>query len=145
MKLLAVCFRNTCRSPMLGVFLKFEISKRWQELKGVTVESAGLREKDNQPANEHSIACIMQMLYIDLSTHRSRYAGNLNLASYDHIYVMDEGIRDELVRLGAPADRIEVLCQADGGVPNPYQKGLATYQKCAETLRKESQRIVAAF
>ena len=94
----------------------------------------------------------MQERGIDITGHGRRFAGDLDLTSYDRIYVMGTELRDELVKLGASADRIEVLRENTGGVPNPFnsalavdQQDMAKYIPCAAVLEEESKRIAASL
>lgn len=148
-KVLVACYGNTCRSPMLEGLLKRDLAATGKE---VAVESCGvLDKKDNAGANPHSITC-MQERGIDITGHRRRFAGDIDLGSYERIYVMGTELRDELVKLGAPADRVEVLREDAGGVPNPFnsalavdQQDMAKYVPCAAVLEEESKRIAASL
>ncbi len=147
MKILAACYGNTCRSPMLEGLLKRDLAALGKE---ITVESAGLLRID-QGATPHSITC-MRERGIDITGHRSRCAEDLDLASFDHIYVMGGNIKDALVKLGVPADHIEILRESEGGVPNPFnanlpadQQDMTKYIPCAAVLEEESKRIAASL
>ena len=143
-KILVVCFGNTCRSPMLEGLLKRDIAAVGKQ---VAVESAGTLQKSGQRANPHSITC-MRECSIDIATHRSRWVGELNLASYERIFVMSGDLRDELIDLGVAANKIEILCETNGGIPNPFnadlpadQQDMAKYIPCAAVLESEARRI----
>lgn len=146
-KVLVACYGNTCRSPMLEGLLKRDFASAGKD---IAVESCGVLEKrDDAGANPHSITC-MQERGIDITSHRRRYAGDLDLNGYDRTYVMGQSVKDELVKLGADADRIEILCEENGGVPNPFnadlpvdQQDMEKYIPCAAVLEQESTRIVA--
>ncbi|MEO6077168.1 MAG: hypothetical protein ABIP54_00075 [Candidatus Andersenbacteria bacterium] len=148
-KILVACYGNTCRSPMLEGLLKRDLAVAGKE---IVVESCGVLDKnDDAGANPHSITC-MRERSIDITSHRRRFAGNLNLANYERIYVMGTDLRDEIVRLGALADRVEVLCESSGGVPNPFnsalavdQQDMAKYIPCAAVLEEESARIAMSL
>lgn len=118
-KVLVACYGNTCRSPMLEGLLKRDLAAAGKE---VAVESCGfLDKKDGAGANPHSITCMKQR-GVDITSHRRRYAGDLDLKGFDHIYVMGTDVRDALVSLGAPPDRIEVLREDKGGSSQPLQQ-----------------------
>ena len=148
-KVLVVCYGNTCRSPMLESLLKRDLVATGKD---VVVESAGTLEKrDNAGANPHSITC-MKERGIDITGHQRRFAGDLDLASYERIYIMGATLKADLIKLGAESDRVEILCEADGGVPNPFnadlavdQQDMAKYIPCAAVLEKESQKIAESL
>jgi len=122
-KILCVCFGNTCRSPMLQAILSRNLSRQKFE-----IESAGLSGNADRPASPNAIEC-MRERGLDITGHRSRRASDLNLHSYDHIYCVEEVLSQQLIELGAPKERIEVV-----EVSNPYGKDLKTYRACAEAL-----------
>ncbi len=149
-KVLVACYGNTCRSPMLEGLLKRDLAVLGKN--DIVIESAGTLEKAQiDTANPHSITCMGER-GIDITGHHRRYAGHLDLASYDCIYVMGANIRDGLVAMGASADRIVILRESEGGVPNPYndnlapdQQDIAKYIPCAAVLEEESARIAASL
>lgn len=101
------------------------------------IESAGLADRTGAPASAHAVEC-MQERGLDIISHRSREASDLNLASYDHIYCVEEALSNQLVALGAPKEKIEVT-----EVSNPYGKDLETYRACAETLSRIAEALAA--
>lgn len=133
-KILCVCFGNTCRSPMLQVLLV-------QELRGknVEVESAGLADKFGVPANSHAIEC-MRERGLDITDHRSRRASDLDLTAYDHIYCVEKVLAQQLVALGAPKEKVEVV-----EISNPYGKDPETYRACAQVLSRLVETLASKF
>ncbi len=124
-KILCVCFGNTCRSPMLQALLIQGLQG-----KSVDVESAGLADRFGVPATPHAVEC-MKERGLDITGHRSHKVSDLDLASYDHIYCVEEVLTQRLTALGAPAEKVEVI-----EVSNPYGKDLETYRACAEVLAR---------
>ena len=124
-KILCVCFGNTCRSPMLQAFLSEKLRD-----KDFTVESAGLADRFGASASLHAVEC-MRKKGLDITNHRSRKVSDLALISYDHIYCVEEALVPQLIALGAPKDKIEVV-----EVSNPYGKDFETYRTCAEVLSR---------
>ncbi len=149
-KVLVACYGNTCRSPMFEALLKRDLAALGKD--DIVVESAGTLEKAMiETANPHSVTC-MRERGIDITSHRRRFAGTVDLNSYERIYVMGANVRDGLVTLGAPADRIVILRESEGGVPNPYNdklgphdQDMAKYIPCAAVLEEESKRIAASL
>src|ERR1700722_8224194 len=75
-KVLCVCVGNLSRSPMMQAVLQAHLGAAFQ------VESAGLRkELAGRPANHRSVAC-MKERGVDLSSHVSRWIGDLDLDQY---------------------------------------------------------------
>ena len=72
---------------------------------------------------------------MDLSLHRARHIDEVNLTSFDHILAVNTETRDALVAAGASPQKIIVVCEVQGGVPNPWQKGAHAYYECAKLLR----------
>lgn len=131
-KILCVCFGNTCRSPMLQAFLSRNLPHENFE-----VESAGLVDRSGASASPHAVEC-MREVGLDITSHRSRRASNLDLASYDQIYCVEEALAQQLVSLGALVEKVEVA-----EVSNPYGKDLETYRACAETLSQLAEKLAS--
>lgn len=156
--ILVVCRGSTCRSPMLQCLLQERLNTRWdQDIALVRdvgdaiavdpvlakVESAGtLKEAAGKPAAEHSITC-MQKRGLDLSSHRSRWIGDLDLTVFDLFLCVGPDEAAALVERGVPRDKIEIVNEAQGGIPNPYQKGLGEYQACARVIEQFVEDFVA--
>ena len=127
MKILCVCYGNTCRIPMLSALLKRELESR-----GILaeVESAGVEPLDTfevSPASSYAIE-VMAEMGLDISAHVNQQVSRLNLSTYDIIYSVDKKYVPYLNSLGA--ENVRVL----EGIPNPYKKGKVAYRKCAEVL-----------
>lgn len=108
-----------------------------QQLLGAAfqVESAGVsRELAGRPANHRSVACLKER-GIDLSGHVSRWIGDLDFDQYRWIVCVgpDEA---EKVRsaLGANPACVMVANAYQGGIPDPYELGLAGYRDCLALL-----------
>lgn len=128
-KVLCVCVGNISRSPMMMALLQRALGDAF------AVESAGVQEGlAGRPANHRSVAC-MKERGLDLSTHVSRWIGDLDLGAYRWIVCVgpDEA---ETVRsaLGVDAARVLVANAARGGVPDPYELGMDGYRDCAVLL-----------
>ncbi len=100
------------------------------------VESAGLWGAMGQPANDFSIL-LMQERDIDISEHRSRWAGDLNLAQFSHIVCVDEMVAGRVHEFfeDEPPGSIVLTANWDhGGIPDPYERGLQAYRECLALL-----------
>lgn len=114
------------------------------------VESAGVSPKagTGEPANEHSILCMSER-GIDISKHVSRWVHALNMREFSHIVCVDGEIANEVSRrtdLAAPDEKYSTIIVAngdDGGVPNPFEKGLQAYRDCLALLDNVMPNIAA--
>lgn len=72
---------------------------------------------------------------IDLTAHVSRWVGDLDLDQYQWIVCVG---RDEAEQvqplLGAEKTRVIVAKEHQGGIPDPYELGLAGYRDCLALL-----------
>jgi protein-tyrosine phosphatase len=128
-RVLCVCVGNISRSPMMQAVLQQHLGAAF------LVESAGTsKELAGRPANASSVAC-MKEREVDLSGHVSRWIGDLDLDQYRWIVCVghDEAHK---VRSALRADSTSVLvANADrGGIPDPYELGLAGYRDCVALL-----------
>ncbi len=106
------------------------------------VESAGLtKDLAGRPANHRSVSC-MQDRGVDLSAHRSRWIGDLDLDRYGWIVCVghDEAaqVRDAL---GAGAATVIVANEHQGGIPDPYELGMDGYRACLTLLDQVMPQI----
>ena len=126
---LCVCVGNISRSPMMQAVL--------QQHLGVSflVESAGVRkELAGRPANDRSVAC-MKERGIDLSGHISRWIGDMDLDQYRWIVCVGHDEADRVrSALGADPTSVIVANEHRGGIPDPYELGLAGYRDCLALL-----------
>lgn len=125
MNVLCVCKGNTCRSPMMEKLLQSKLDASH------SVESAGVLEvaRNGNPASEGSIAA-MGMIGFDLSGHRSKYVGDLNLAQFDHFLCVGHEEADIIAQLsGTSTDNISVL-----NIPNPWQQPQEAYDECLRAI-----------
>ncbi len=99
------------------------------------VESAGVREDlAGRPANHRSVAC-MKERGVDLSVHVSRWVGRLDLNQYQWIVCVGHDEADQVRSLlGADKTRVIVANEHQGGIPDPYELGLAGYRDCLALL-----------
>jgi protein-tyrosine-phosphatase len=108
-----------------------------QELLGAAfvVESAGMRkELAGRPANYRSVAC-MKERGIDLSDHTSRWIGDLDLDQYRWIVCVGQEEADSVrAALSAESASVIVANEQHGGIPDPYELGMAGYRNCLALL-----------
>ena len=128
-KILCVCVGNISRSPMMRTVLQQHLGDAF------LVESAGLtRELAGRPANHRSVAC-MKERGVDLSAHVSRWVGDLDLNQYQWIVCVGHDEADQVRSLlSANKTRVIVANELQGGIPDPYEHGLAGYRDCLALL-----------
>jgi protein-tyrosine-phosphatase len=113
------------------------------------VESAGVRkELAGRPANHRSVSCLKER-GVDLSLHVSRWVGDLDLDRYQWVVCVGHDEADQ-VRCLPGGDKIRVIVANEhhGGIPDPYELGLAGYRDCLalldEVMPHVAQRISQA-
>lgn len=128
-RVLCVCTGNISRSPMMQAVLQQQLGAAF------LVESAGVRQDlAGRPANYRSVAC-MKERGIDLSAHVSRWVGDLDLSQYQWIVCVGHDEADQVRSLlGEEKTRIIVANEHRGGIPDPYELGLAGYRDCLALL-----------
>jgi protein-tyrosine phosphatase len=128
-KVLCVCVGNISRSPMMQAVLQQHLGAAF------VVESAGLtKELAGRPANHRSVAC-MKERGIDLSGHVSRWIGDVDLGQYGWIVCVGHDEADKVRSyLGAGSANVIVANEHQGGIPDPYELGLAGYRDCVALL-----------
>jgi protein-tyrosine phosphatase len=128
-KVLCVCLGNISRSPTMQAVLQQHLGAAF------LVESAGVsKELAGRPANYRSVAC-MNERGVDLSGHISRWIGDLDLDQYRWIVCVghDEANRVRSA-LGPVSASVMVANEHQGGIPDPYDLGLAGYRDCLALL-----------
>ena len=128
-KVLCVCVGNISRSPMMQAVLQQHLGAAF------LVESAGVRQElADRPANDRSVAC-MKERGVDLSGHISRWIGDLDLDQYRWIVCVGHDEADKVrSALGADSARVMVANEHQGGIPDPYELGMAGYRDCLALL-----------
>ena len=128
-KVLCVCLGNISRSPMMQAVLQQHLGDAF------LVESAGVRQAlAGRPANHRSVAC-MKERGVDLTLHRSRWIGDLDLEQSRWIVCVGRDEADKVrSALGAGSASVMVANEHQGGIPDPYELGLAGYRDCLALL-----------
>ena len=133
-KVLCVCVGNLSRSPMMQAVLQQHLGAAF------LVESAGVSKVlAGRPANHRSVTCLKER-GVDLSGHVSRWIGDLDLGQYRWIICVGpdeaEKVRAGLGQAagGAASASVIVANAQQGGIPDPYEHGLAGYRDCLALL-----------
>jgi len=109
----------------------------------VLVESAaGLQEAAGKEAEEGAVIAL-KGFGIDISSHRARFIGDLNLSQFTAIYCMDPGVLPIVHEKLALQDVVVPVHLVNGpeGIPNPYGKDQEAYNLALEVTRREVDRV----
>jgi protein-tyrosine phosphatase len=129
---LFVCMGNICRSPLAeGVFL--HVARERGVADRFEVDSAGTGHWHiGKRADPRSIEVALRR-GVDLPSRARQIDPPKDWARFDHIIVMDESNRSDVIDAGAPAGRVvllrafdplcEGLADAEREVPDPYYGG----------------------
>jgi protein-tyrosine-phosphatase len=99
-----------------------------------TMKPLAREELAGRPANHRSVSC-MKECGVDLSVHVSRWVGDLDLDQYQWIVCVGHDEADQVRSLlGADKTRVIVANEHQGGIPDPYELGLAGYRDCLALL-----------
>ena len=147
-RIVFICTGNTCRSPMAEALFKRRLAERLgcslEELlgRGFDVSSAGIAAGAGDAATRESVEAVREH-GIDLSSHRSRYAGPDVIARADDLIVMTRAhlltVAGKYPILGGA---LRLLCGADGDLDDPIGAGPHVYQECASTIRRHVDRLI---
>ncbi len=135
-KILWVCKGNTCRSPMAMAIHWTRLNFLGHPDNDIDVESAGILEEARGKPAAPEWTELKAETGIDLSDHRSRYIGDLDLSQYDPIICAEPSVYDEVKRRAPEGTTILLANEDEGGIMNPYQKGLEAYRQCYPNIQK---------
>jgi len=139
MKVLMVCLGNICRSPMAEGILRARAAERGHV---VHTDSAGTSDNHVGEAPDPRAQAAMRRRGMDIRDLRARQFRPTDLASFDHIFVMDRSnLANVLALAGEPAHRSNVRLMMDVlpsrtvvDVPDPYFGGDAGFDAVFEQL-----------
>lgn len=117
----------------MEAMLRHELTSRGVE---VEVESAGLlKEAEGQKAFECSVL-EMRDRGLDISGHTSRHVGSVgDLTRFDLVVCVGKPEADRVTAFEPRLEgRVVVANEANGGIPNPWEKGDEAYRTCALTI-----------
>ena len=136
MNILFVCTGNTCRSPRAAALMQ-----RRMEREGVpgTAESAGLAA-DGGPASSGAQAALAEW-GLDLSGHRSRQVTAALCARADLVAAMSPHHAQALRAMGVSSNKLVVLAEGTGGIPDPFGGDLAVYRRTRDALEQAIQAL----
>lgn len=138
MKVVFVCYGNTCRSPMAEAIFKSLVSD-------IEVLSAGIGALEGDKAADNAIE-ICRLNNLDLSGHKAKNFRNLKIESDDLILTLTEGIRDTL-KDSYPYMEIYTIKEYAGekgylDIKDPIGGDLLIYEMCFNEIKEYLEKIV---
>lgn len=105
------------------------------------IESAGTTDRHKgSAAKEATLAC-MRRNDMDISHHRARFVGDLNLGDYDLLVAADPAVEASLRTL-APGANIIVANPQENGIADPSGKGDAAYDEMFTAVERSLLDII---
>ena len=131
-KILFVCKGNINRS----VFAEFYINHKYN----MNANSCGIIKKRNRMCSHQLLKISNDKFKIDISDHKSRYIGDLDLKCYDKIIVFDSLILNYFKKNKQNIfDKIFVL--SSKSIEDPYNKNFKTFEVVFKTISKRIDDI----
>jgi protein-tyrosine-phosphatase len=115
---------------MIEVMLREKLAKK--KIPAI-VKSAGIVDRDPTRASENARIAIKDF-WLSLEEHRSSSFYRIKFTDFDRFIVVDESIESSIMDAGVPFEKIVILNEENGGIPNPYGQDLQAYRKCAQTI-----------
>jgi protein-tyrosine-phosphatase len=146
---LAVCFGNIMRSPMVELMLKRAFAERGFEVARVC--SAGLHAIPGRAAHPWAIQ-VSQELRIPLDGHRAKLLTAEMIEQADAVLAMDfENLAELLARYPDASDKIFMLSayaeatQQYREIPDPYFGNVEETRRCYKTLQTCVRNLVSTL
>ena len=141
MRVIFVCYGNTCRSPMAEAIFKSLVSD-------IEILSAGMSALDGQKAADNAIM-ICKFNNLDLNNHRAKNFQELNPKSNDLILTLSCDIRDSL-RKSYPDLEIYTIKEYAGekdylDIKDPFGGDLLIYEMCFFEIKEYLKKIAKTF
>ena len=139
-----VCLGNICRSPLAEGILRTKVDPE-----SVHVDSAGTGGWHvGEKPDPRSIA-VARKYGLDITYQRGRQFGQLDFEHFDHIYVMDNSNRENVLQLASSKEQAEkvrlIMDELFPGenmdVPDPYYGGDHGFDQVYRMLDEACQRI----
>ncbi|HMN95377.1 MAG TPA: low molecular weight protein-tyrosine-phosphatase [Phycisphaerales bacterium] len=135
--ILFICMGNICRSPLAeGIFLHKANLRRIADR--FTVDSAGTGGWHAGSRPDRRAIEIAAQRGVHLPSV-ARQVEPRDFERFDHLLCMDEENRRELLAMGAPAQKVELVLRWDPNarrtdVPDPYYGGMNEFAECWSLL-----------
>ncbi len=142
-QLLFVCTGNTCRSPMAAALAremlkdKFDLSLGELRENGIRIESAGTNANGGSPPSRNARRVMREEYNLSIREQYSQPVTPSILLQSDHILVMTPRHKQTLTSwLPEVEQRIRVLNEGKGGIPDPVGGDLKQYRTSARKIEE---------
>ena len=109
MNILCLCIGNKDRSPIVAAFLRQMLANKGLDINQFTIDTAGVNitAREGKPAPELAVKAA-KVFGLDISGHRQRYIGDIDLGFYKLAIVADFTTQVELMKLGFSGEVINL-------------------------------------
>lgn len=129
-RLLFICYGNTCRSPMAEGIAR--------EIFGESAKVASAGIVPYGGGIVHETVYVMQSVYnIDVSGHQPKSLTNASLDGFDYIIAMDNYVFSEMI--GKYPDLGNKIIKWD--IIDPFSQEISVYMECAEDIEKHVKEL----
>ncbi|MCX6178311.1 MAG: low molecular weight phosphotyrosine protein phosphatase [Chlorobiales bacterium] len=143
-----ICYENICRSPMAeGIFSALLARYNLQHF--FSVSSAGTISYQNGSRPDERAIEAVSSLGIDISSVRARCIEDLDMSTYDWIFVMDHENYDDICQhlIAHERPRVHMVMDFVSGrtgheVPDPYYGTLKEFKQVMNDLVCASEQIL---
>jgi len=133
LRILFVCYGNTCRSPMAEGLARKMLGST------VEAESAGTGAENGDSSKEHAIEIMRSRFGIDISKHRSRNVSAVtSLDDVNYIVPMDDSVAHYLREV---YPQISAKVMESWNIDDPYNKGLEAYERSVNQIEKRLEEL----
>jgi protein-tyrosine phosphatase len=145
MRVLFVCYGNTCRSPLAEGVFRDKVARAGLGER-VLVDSAGTNPPQ-QGGPPHPLSARVAAKYgIDITGLRGRRFVSADFERFDRIVVLDRDNRRDVLALArddAEREKVRLLREADGEVADPIFGGDEEYERAYAQIVEACDRLLA--
>ena len=146
-KVLFVCLGNICRSPLAEVVVAGQAERRNLN-ENFHFASAGTGSWHIGNGADHRSAQTASAHGLDLSNHQAQQITRTKIDRWDWFVAMDQSNYTDLLRMGAPEERLLLMRQFEPGfdrvpdVPDPYYGGPDGFEDAYRMLCDNADRLL---
>ncbi|UYV12986.1 MAG: low molecular weight phosphotyrosine protein phosphatase [Phycisphaera sp.] len=138
--ILFVCLGNICRSPLAeGIFLHMA---KERGLDALVVDSCGTGGWHEGEGPDRRAMAVAKQRGVHLPSRARQVRGESDFTRFTHIIAMDASNVENLLAMGAPKERVRLMCSYDPAhagkdapdVPDPYYGGDDGFDKVFDML-----------